>query len=643
VAPSEDEIRRRLAEFAARWGGYQGSEQSEAHTFLNQLIECYGVDRQAVGALFEERIAGGFMDLFWPGVCIVEMKRPSEAGHLARHREQALAYWQKSGTPRSPAPRYVVLCAFHRFEVWQPGAVYTEPRAVVDLVDLPENLDVLNFLAGRQPVFEGGGAELTREAVALVTELNERLRERKAADLPVLRDFLLQCVWAMFAEDLHMLPSHVFTRIVQELAGDASRSSADDLGRLFEILATKGPPPEHGTYEGVPYANGSLFDRPARVHLEPDEAELLAHAAADFNWRDVEPAIFGGLLQGALGKERQWALGAHYTHEADILKVVLPTIVEPWRERIAACRTLADVQHAQNDLMHYVVLDPACGSGNFLYVAYHELRRIEAELRRRETDMRRSSGIREQQTLALYFPLSNMRGIEIDQFAVQLARVTLWMGQKQAVDKLGLDHEQVLPLADLSGIVRGDALRLDWPRADAIIGNPPYHGTKFLRAELGDDYVEWLKKEFGIGVKDYAVYWFRKAHDHLGERGRAGLVATNSIREGRNRVAALEFIADSGGVITQAISNQEWPGEANVHVSIVNWAKGSVTPPFVLDGEHVDAISTTLRRGTDAGMGLPAARKEHASTVLRRRPGRGGFHPLGGRGARPHCGRCAEC
>src|SRR4029079_17200899 len=105
-----------------------------------------------------------------------------------------------------------------------------------------------------------------------------------------------------------------------------------------------------------------------------------------------------------------------------------------------------------------------------------------------------------------------------------------------------------LPLTNLSGIVRGDALRMEWPRADAIIGNPPYHGTKFLRAELGDDYVEWLRAQFGIGVKDYAVYWFRKAHDHLGDRGRAGLVATNSIREGRNRGAALESHGHKGGV-----------------------------------------------------------------------------------------------
>jgi hypothetical protein len=609
VAPSEDEIRRRLAEFAARWGGYHGSEKSEAQTFLNQLLECYGVDRLAAGARFEERTEGGFMDLFWPGVCIVEMKRPSEAGRLEKHREQALEYWKRSGTPSSPAPRYVVLCAFHRFEVWEPGAVYGEPRTVVDLVDLPDNLDVLNFLAGRHPVFEGGGAELTRDAVVLVTDLYQRLRDRQAADLDVLRDFVLQCIWAMFAEDLHMLPSHVFTRVVRELAEDPSRSSADDLGRLFEILATKGPRPEHGLYEGTPYANGSLVTRPARVHLDTEELELLARAAGEFNWRNVQPAIFGGLLQGALGKERQWALGAHYTHEADILKIVLPTVVEPWRERIAECRTVADVERAQNDLMHYVVLDPACGSGNFLYVAYRELRRIEADLRRRASDMRRSAGLREQQTLAVYFPLSNMRGIEIDQFAVQLARVTLWMGQKLAVDELGLD-ETVLPLTDLSGIVRGDALRLEWPRANAIIGNPPYHGTKFLRSELGDSYVEWLKSAFGIGVKDYAVYWFRKAQEDLVQGGRAGLVATNSIREGANRGASLEWLTENGGVITSAVSDQEWPGEANVHVSIVNWVKQPPTPTKdrTLDGIIVDAISTTLRPGVDPGLGEPLAR-----------------------------------
>ena len=607
MALSGEEIRRRLREFAAAWGGYAGTERSEAQTFLNGLLECYGTDRRVAGARFEERAAGGFMDLFWPGVCIVEMKRPSEARRLHEHREQMLRYWQGSGTPASPAPRYVVLCAFHRFEVWEPGAVYTEPRATFDLVELPDHLDALLFLAGRRPVFVHDQTEVTREAVSLVTDVYRMLRERRAADLDVLRDFVLQSVWAMFAEDLAMLPSHLYTRVLDGLLADTARSSRDDLGQLFEYLNEPHDRPSDGIYAGTPYANGTLFARPARVHLEREELALLRQAC-ESSWRKVEPAIFGALLQGALGRERQWALGAHYTAEADILKIVLPTIVEPWRERIAACRTVADVQGAQDALMRYVVLDPACGSGNFLYVAYRELRRIEAELRRRARDMRRSSGLREQEALAVYFPLTNIKGIELDPFAVQLARVTMWMGHTLAVDELDLE-ERVLPLVDLSGIRRGDALKLEWPRADAIIGNPPYHGTKFLRGELGDEYVEWLKREFKIGVKDYAVYWFRKAHDRLESGGRAGLVATNSIAEGVNRGASLEYITADRSVITAAVSSQDWSGEAAVHVSIVNWVKipSRPTSTLVLDGRAVSGITSSLRPSEldFRGAGLP--------------------------------------
>ena len=618
MALSGDEIRRRLREFAAAWGGYAGTERSEAQTFLNGLLECYGTDRRAEGARFEELTGGGFMDLFWPGVCIVEMKRPSETRRLADHREQMLGYWQSSGTPANPAPRYVVLCSFHRFEVWEPGAVYSEPRVAFDLVELPDHLDALLFLAGRQPVFVHDQTEVTREAVALVTDVYRMLRERRAADLDVLRDFVLQSVWAMFAEDLAMLPSHLFTRVLDGLISDPARSSRDDLGQLFAYLNEPHDRPTEGIYAGTPYANGSLFARPARVHLEREELELLRRAC-ESNWRKVEPAIFGALLQGALGRERQWALGAHYTAEADILKIVLPTIVEPWRERIAACRTVADVQEAQNDLMRYVVLDPACGSGNFLYVAYRELRRIEAELRRRARDMRRSAGLREQEALAVYFPLTNIRGIELDPFAVQLARVTMWMGHKLAVDELDLE-ERVLPLVDLSGIRRGDALKLEWPRADAIIGNPPYHGTKFLRGELGDAYVEWLKQEFGVGMKDYCVYWFRKAYDQLAPHGRAGLVGTNSITEGKNREASLEYMRTTGGTISAAVSNQPWSGEANVHVSIINWVKGWGVVTEKADPRRSRGVSDCKQPPSGVGRRHgESARGKRRPPVLRRR------------------------
>jgi hypothetical protein len=590
-----EEIRAALTAFAARWSVYEGTERSEAQTFLNELFACYGTDRSEV-AHFEEYQAGRFVDLMWPRVCLIEMKAPAEAKRLAKHRDQALQYWRESADPETntPAPPYVVLCAFNKLEIWEPGSFPAAPRVLLDLIDLPDQYDTLLFLANREPVFAGGQAELTREAVVHLVDLYEQLTNRRAADPDILRDFLLQCVWCLFAEDLGQIPEHGFMRILDELIANPRRSSEDDLGQLFECLNTPGNRPEHGLYAGTPYANGGLFVNPARVHLSVEELKHLRDAA-QFQWRDVQPSIFGSLLEGGLGHDQQWRLSAHYTHEADIQKVVQPTIVEPWRERIENLTTHAEVVAAQYDLLNYVVLDPACGSGNFLYVAYRELRRLEKRLHERGTELRRKGGMKEPDSLSLYFPLSNMKGIEIESFAVALARVTLWMGHKLAVDELDLS-ESTLPLADLSGIQIGDALRIPWPRADAIIGNPPFHGSQHLRKWLGDEYVEWLKDEFGIGVKDYCVYWFRKAHAQLEDGGRAGLVGTNSISQNRARAASLEYILDQGGRITSAVSTQDWPGEAAVDVSIVNWVKNAPSRTRVLlDGVVVNGISAALR------------------------------------------------
>ena len=606
MALSGEEIRRRLQVFASRWSVYDRSERAEAQTFLNELFACYGQDRQAV-ATFEEPQAGRFLDLIWPRVAIVEMKAPAEARRLEKHRAQALDYWRNAADPERdiPAPRYVVICAFRRLEVWEPGAYPNAPRVVLDLVDLPDRYDALLFLAGSEPVFLGGQVELTREAVAQVSALFTALKERRAAGPDVLRDFILQCVWSMFAEDLGLLSSHLFTRLVDDLIATPTRSSTDELGGLFRWLNDPAAQrPEHGTYASVPYANGGLFAEPTAVHLAREERDLL-RAACGYDWTQVQPQIFGSLLEGGLGHDKQWLLGAHYTAEADIQKVVQPTIVRPWTERIENLTTHAEATSAQADLMNFVVLDPACGSGNFLYVAYRELRRLEARLRRREAELRRKSGLSEQGSLAAFFPVSNLKGLDIDGFAIGLARVVIWMGHKLAVDELSLS-ERTLPLADLSGIRPGDALTTPWPRADAIIGNPPFHGSQNLRGILGDDYVRWLGAEFGVGVKDYCVYWFRKAHDHLPAGGRAGLVGTNSISQNRARSASLEYIAAHGGVITDAVSKQPWPGDAVVNVSIANWIKEPPAPPttMTLDGVEVAGIATSLR---PAGVGPDGA------------------------------------
>ncbi len=223
----------------------------------------------------------------------------------------------------------------------------------------------------------------------------------------------------------------------------------------------------------MPYANGGLFENPTRLHLQTDELELL-HEAAGFDWRDVQPQIFGSLLEGTLGHDKQWELGAHYTHDAELQKIILPTIVMPWTERVENLATHREAERAQTDLMNYVVLDPACGSGNFLYLAYRELRRIERRLHEREAELRQTAGMADAARLNIFFPLQNIRGIEIDTFAVSLARVTLWMAHRLAVEELQL-NETTLPLADLSGIVNGDALRSPWPRL--MRSSPTLHTT----------------------------------------------------------------------------------------------------------------------------------------------------------------------
>lgn len=594
-----EEIRSRLGDFAAKWSVYEGTETSEAQTFLTQLFACYGTDRESV-ASFEEPQEGGFIDLIWPRVCLFEMKRPSEANRLVRHRDQAMRYWANTADPdrNIPTPTYVVICAFRKLEVWQPGSFPDAPRLELDLIELPDRYEALLFLAGREPVFSGGHEELTRETVSRVVEVYQRLRERQAAPAEVLRDFILQVVWCMFAEDLGQLEAQLFTRLLDRLIEDRQRSSIEDLGQLFTYLNTEDGGPGHGLYAGVRYANGGLFREPARVHLEPDELAVL-RMACESDWARVQPSIFGSLMEGGLGHDMQWAFGAHYTHEADIRKVVTPTIVRPWEERIENITRHAEAVQAQNNLMDYVVLDPACGSGNFLYVAYRELRRLEKRLREREAELRRAAGMKdpEQGALSLFFPLSNIQGIELNGFAAAVARVTLWMGHKLTVDELGLD-EATLPLADLSGIQQGDALRMDWPRADAIVGNPPFHGDRHLRGLFGDEYVGWLEQEFGVGIKDYCVYWFRKTHENLAPNLRAGLVGTNSVSQNRARSASLQYILAEGGIITDAVSSQDWPGEANVDVSIVNWVKEPSDPLLArhLDGQDLaEPISASLR------------------------------------------------
>jgi hypothetical protein len=380
---------------------------------------------------------------------------------------------------------------------------------------------------------------------------------------------------------------------VEQLRHDPSRNQAAVLGFLFQVLNQKGDHNRKGLLAGTRYVNGELFANPAAVDLTPAELDLLADAAAH-DWSKVEPTIFGSLMEGLLGHDRRWELGAHYTHEADIMKIVGPTIVEPWQARIDECTSPAEARGLLDELCAFTVLDPACGCGNFLYVSYRELRALEFQLKERITALAESQGLPVPAKPWPFYPLSNLHGIDIERMVVFIARVVLWMGHRQMIDRYG-EAEPVLPLVSLNNLQAADALRTPWPEADAIVGNPPFLGSQHLRSALGDDYVEWLKQEFGVGIKDLCVYWFRLAQEHLKPGHRAGLVGTNSISQNRARSASLDYVIEQGGTITSAVSSQKWPGDAKVHVSLVNWINGEHDGPRLLDGIPVTAIDSSLR------------------------------------------------
>ena len=342
-----------------RWRGYEGSERAEAQTFLNELFACYGTNRTAAGARFEAfASSAGFMDLFWPEILIVEMKAPGVP--LTKAEAQRERYWKESSNAEQGirAARYVITCNFAQFEIWEPGAFPKAPRAVFSIDELPERYDALLFLQAPtlEPVFAEHRRALTTDAAKHMASLYTSLIDRDAAPLEEIQNFTMQAVWCLFAEDLGMLEGYPFQLTVEALLRSPDPQPARDLGFLFRVLNQKSARNRKGLLAGTRYVNGSLFAEPAEIDLNREELQHL-HEACAFDWRAVDPTIFGSLMEGVLGEERRAEFGAHYTHEADILKIVTPTIVRPWRERIAATTTPQEARELLDELCAFTVLE----------------------------------------------------------------------------------------------------------------------------------------------------------------------------------------------------------------------------------------------------------------------------------------------
>ena len=474
---------------------------------------------------------------------------------------------------------------------------------------------------------------LTERAAKTFAELAQSLRDQGHAPQEVAH-FVNRLVFCMFAEDVGLLPDAMFTRMLEHARGQPEKFAT--LARdLFGAMCTGG----RVGFETVDWFNGGLFEDDATLPMDKAQIETTLEAS-ELDWSNIDPSILGTLFERGLDPDKRSQLGAHYTDRDKIMRLIDPVIVRPWlaewktaKARIASnieCANAAKSRaaatrhrkQAENSLgaflerlRKFTVLDPACGSGNFLYLALHALHDLEHRVQLEAEAM----------GLQRAFPSigpANVKGIELNAYAAELARVSVWIGEIQWMRRNGFQGSREPVLDPLETIECRDAILTseggepEWPEADVMIGNPPFLGGKLLITNLGEEYVSTLFQVYEGRVPreaDLVCYWFVKAGEHLGGGAsqRVGLVATNSIRGGANR-RALER-ATGGRPIFDAWSDEPWVIDgAAVRVSLVCFSQSDdePMPERRLDGETVDEIYTdlTARRG-GVGVDLTKARR----------------------------------
>ena len=540
---SWNEIKHRAIAFAAEWRG-ETREAAERQSYWNDFFEVFGVRRRAV-ATFEEpvkKLAGswGSIDLLWPGRVIVEHKSAGE--DLGKAHAQAMAYirgLQDTGRARD-VPRFLIVSDFARIALHDleperdpdlPLLLRLPPSVEFDLADFHKHIRHFAFIAGYTQHRLDPEDPANIEATALMGELHDELAAGGYAGHD-LRRFLVRILFCLFAEDTGIFPQKAFELYLRDSTAEDGSDLGAKLERLFRILDTPDDRRQHtldASLRDFPYVNGLLFAE--RLEFADFNRAMRARllACSAFRWETISPAVFGSLFQGIMEKRERRTLGAHYTAERNILKLIRDLFLDDLRAECDAAkrdksgRGPSRLTALQKKLAALRFLDPACGCGNFLVIAYRELRALEldilAALHRGQQEMT----LDEVNRLSL-LNVDQFHGIEIEEFPARIAEVALWLADHQANVALGLCFTQNyirLPLRQSPHIVVGNALRLAWrevlPPGECsyLLGNPPFVGKAFASAEQKADMARVCGQVKGAGVLDFVTAWYFKAAEYL--------------------------------------------------------------------------------------------------------------------------------
>ena len=592
---SWNEIRIRAAQFAQDWKD-AGYEKGETQSFYNDFFDIFDVKRRTV-ARYEEHVqrldnSRGFIDLFWPGVLLVEQK--SAGVNLAAARKQAGTYFD--ALPERDRPRYQLLCDFQTFELLD-----RDEREEVSfaLADLPQHVEKFGFILGVQKRTFRDQDPVNIEASERVGQLHDALAASGYTGHD-LEQFLVRIVFCLFADDTGIFePRDIFFDFLENRTQKDGSDLGGWLAQLFQVLNTPEdlrPTTLDEDLNRFSYINGDLFRDPLLIPSFNSEMRQRLIDACSFDWSSISPAIFGSLFQSVMDKDERRAQGAHYTTEKNILKVIEPLFLDALRAEFHHLKSRRDSRRIpemiafQQRLGELRFFDPACGCGNFFIIAYRELRTLEIEVLKEIRPRGQLDALAE---LLSVVDVDQFYGIELGEFPAHIAEVALWMMDHLMNNRLSLEFGQTyarIPLEKSPHIWHGDALETDWndllPSGECsyVLGNPPFAGAKYQSPAQREQVRHIAALGKSGGTLDYVTAWFIKAGEYV-QQGAAqvGFVATNSITQGE-QVAQLWPILFDGNKLDIAFAHRTFAwgsdarGMAQVHVVIIGLTKQDDAP-----------------------------------------------------------------
>ncbi len=591
-----NDIRGNANAFVKEWQG-ETREDAERQSFWNDFFEIFGIKRRRF-VTFERNVTKlkgtpGRIDAFWPGNLLVEHK--SAGQDLDKAMDQAEGYLNTLA--EEELPRLIVLSDFARFRVLN---LETGDEVEFPLAELPDHIETFTFLAGYRPRWFEDQAEVNVKAAALMGKIYDRLAEN-GYDGEQLNLLLVRLVFLMFADDTGLWgETGLFEDYLERKTNEDGSDLGPRLGQLFELLDTPNDKRQSAIEESLqsfPYINGHLFTEQLPLAAFDAQTREQLLLACRFNWSKISPAIFGSMFQSVMDPEARHALGAHYTTERNIMKTIGPLFVDELEEQLEkAGKDRAKLKALFEHLRELTFFDPACGSGNFLVIAYRELRRIELEVlkRLRKLDKSVSEGQLTTQAMQLsQVDVDQFYGIEIEEFPARIAEVAMYLMDHLANQKLGeefgLTYSRI-PLHTPAHIHVGNALTMDWSEVirpsdcSFVFGNPPFVAAKSRTPEQSEEMVDLFG---GSPAVDYVGAWFVKASRFIkGTDTRAAFVATNSIVQGEQVGRLWPLIFEFGVSIDFAHRTFRWvsdaPGGAAVYVVIIGFSDGGKRKPKVI-------------------------------------------------------------